>query len=150
MSAWILASSVVSPLGMTGEENYAKVRQQISGVATHSNKFYSDHPVHVGYIDDLGGGAEGTRFEKICRRATDEALSNINFEKDKTLYILSTTKGNIELLNNEKGTSVLSLPITAKRLAAEVGVNDSLVISNACISGVLALIIGKRFFEAKK
>ena len=150
MSAWVVASNVVSPLGMTSEENYAKIRKQISGLSTFSNKHFSNHPIHAGYIDDRDSASEGTRFERLCRKATNEALRNKELNRDKTLYILSTTKGNIELLNDENGTSVLSLSGTAKQLAAEIGVSDSLVISNACISGVMALIVGKRFLDSKK
>ena len=87
----------------------------------------------------------------MCSKAVSIALKNIALDPDRTLYILSTTKGNIELLNAGNYDPVkIHLHATAKQLADDAGFQHSLVISNACISGVLAIIVAKRFLDVGK
>jgi 3-oxoacyl-[acyl-carrier-protein] synthase-1 len=66
---------------------------------------------------------------------------------DKTIFILSTTKGNIDLLASDPDHPRLSLHATSRHLANRFGFMHHIVVSNACISGVLALIVAKRFLE---
>jgi len=151
MSAWVVSSSVISPLGFTSEENYSKIRQQISGLSQVNNSTLSVNPFFAGHISTLKGSSTNTKFEIICKIAADAALDKIELNPSRTLYILSTTKGNIELLNNSTSNSTrLALHATAKWLASEAGFQNSLVVSYACISGVLAMIVAKRFLDSEK
>ena len=151
MSTWVVASSIVSPLGNTSEENYAKLRQQISGLTMVQNTSLSDQPIFAGHLKEFQSHARQTKFESMCLKATEIALDKITLDPVRTLYILSTTKGNISLLNppiNKSGR--LELHATAKWLAHQAGFHHALVVSNACISGVLSLIVAKRFLESGK
>jgi 3-oxoacyl-[acyl-carrier-protein] synthase-1 len=151
MSAWVVSSSVISPLGFTSEGNYSKIRQQISGLSKISDTTLSVNSFFGGHIAALTGSSSDTKFESLCKKAAEVALDKIQLDSSRTLYILSTTKGNIELLNTPVGNAErLTLHATAKWLAGEAGFQHSLVVSNACISGVLALIVGKRFLDAEK
>ncbi|CAN5436738.1 beta-ketoacyl synthase N-terminal-like domain-containing protein [soil metagenome] len=151
MSAWIISSSVVSPLGFTSEENYAKVRLKLSGLSTIIDSSLSINPIFAGRIKSLQSSSDDTIFEMMCRKAAEVALQAVELDPEKTLYILSTTKGNIDLLNTGKGIpSRLHLHATAKYLAGVAGFQNYLVVSNACISGVLAMIVAKRFLDSKK
>jgi 3-oxoacyl-[acyl-carrier-protein] synthase-1 len=68
------------------------------------------------------------------------------------MIILSSTKGNIDLLasadNNGFDKKRLTLWETGNVITKHFGnPNTALIVSNACISGVLAMIMGKRLLE---
>ena len=151
MSAWVVSSSVISPLSFTSEGNYSKIKEQISGLSTVNDTTLSVNPFFAGLISRLTGNAAHTKFEIMCKKAAAVALEKIKLDSSRTLYILSTTKGNIELLNTSVSHSErLSLHASANWLAREAGFQNSLVVSNACISGVLAMIVAKRFLDSGK
>ena len=151
MSAWVVSTSLVSPLGFTSEGNYAIVRQEISGLSEINDTSLSSNPIFAGRVHNLSSSSTQTKLEVMCGKAVSIALKNIALNPDRTLYILSTTKGNIELLNAGNYDPVkIHLHATAKQLADDAGFQHSLVISNACISGVLAIIVAKRFLDVGK
>src|SRR5690606_4725936 len=70
--------------------------------------------------------------------------------KNDSVLILSTTKGNIDALANNdlNGASIDQL---AKNINSYFGFKtDSIVVSNACTSGVVALSVAKRFIEMEQ
>jgi len=151
MSAWVVSSSVISPLAFTSEGNYSKIRQQISGLAKINDATLSDNSFFAGHISTLNSSSAHTKFEIMSKKAVEVALDKFKLDPSRTLYILSTTKGNIQLLNTSTNDSTrLALHATAKWLANEAGFQNSLVVSNACISGVLAMIVAKRFLDSEK
>jgi 3-oxoacyl-[acyl-carrier-protein] synthase-1 len=96
-----------------------------------------------------------TRFEQMAICSLKDALSSteIDFTDSKTLFILSTTKGNIDLLEKENelkfGRKRIYLWNTAQLLQSYFKfLNEPVVISNACISGVQAIITGARLIRA--
>ena len=79
--------------------------------------------------------------------------ADIDIRDSKTILIISTTKGNIGLLETEKYREALkkriALTTSAQIVADHFGfANKPIVISNACISGVLAIITGMRLLRA--
>ena len=86
-----------------------------------------------------------TRFEKIAIKAAEEAINNaqIDASSDRVLFILSTTKGNVDLLE-EPGTYNANQPYlwySAQLIVRHFGnQNTPMVASNACISGCAAQI----------
>ncbi|HEY9044415.1 MAG TPA: beta-ketoacyl synthase N-terminal-like domain-containing protein [Ohtaekwangia sp.] len=146
---WSIADSIVSPLGNTSDENYARVRQGESGIKSVSDTRWNDKPFMAAAIETIQATDEATRFEQIAVKALENALAGIKMPADKTLFILSTTKGNIELLDGEERNHPrIHLHAAADYLGSKFGFKRNIVVSNACISGVLALIIAKRFLEA--
>src|SRR6185312_2999460 len=93
---------------------------------------------------------EFTRLEKMCILSVQDVLNNsdIDTKSKRTLFIFSTTKGNIDLLENNTPQipgDRIYLHETAQAISAYFGfLNKPLVVSNACISGLLAIIIAKR------
>ncbi|MDR0763323.1 MAG: beta-ketoacyl synthase, partial [Bacteroidales bacterium] len=70
--------------------------------------------------------------------------SGVSLAEKRSLLIISTTKGNVHLLENGLQDDCF-LGITARKIAANFSAaNEPIVISNACISGISALIIAKR------
>ena len=86
-----------------------------------------------------------TRFEKLAIKAAGEAIRNAEIDDsgDRVLFILSTTKGNVELLEH-LGSCHDDRPYlwySAQLIAQHFGnQNTPIVVSNACISGCAAQI----------
>ena len=73
----------------------------------------------------------------------------IDYTSNSTLIILSTTKGNIELLATEKDSQLIDLNYSAKLLQQFFqNPNQVLIVSNACISGISAAIVASRYIQA--
>ena len=151
MSVWAVANSVVSPLGVTSEENYTRLRQNATAIAVVTDPLLSPTPFFAGQINGMQSTSFQTRFEAMCLKAAENALGKIALDPERTLYILSTTKGNISLLEQQRlDQGRIHLHATAQWLASRSGFKHCLVVSNACISGVLALIVAKRVLESGK
>lgn len=148
---WIAADAIVSPLGKTSAENYSQVRKRISGVNAIDDRSLADAPVVVAKIPALNIPSTSTRFEAICAEAMQAVLRDIKLSPDRTLFVLSTTKGNINFLDEEKPKHPhIHLHASAAFLARKFGFPNSLVISNACISGVIAIAVATRFIRSGK
>ncbi|MGZ3863738.1 MAG: beta-ketoacyl synthase N-terminal-like domain-containing protein [Bacteroidia bacterium] len=95
-----------------------------------------------------------TRLEKMCLLSVKEILetSKADPENKKTLLIISTTKGNIDILEGAYKKEIPEERVYLSEFAATIAQyfnfsNRPVVISNACISGLLGLIMAKRFLE---
>ena len=86
-----------------------------------------------------------TRFEKLAIKAAEDAINqaNIDASNERVLFILSTTKGNVELLehlgsyHDNRPYLWYSAQLIAKHFGNQ---NTPIVASNACISGCAAQI----------
>ncbi len=157
--------SIVSPLGFTSEENFNNIVNGNSGIQSVQYSF-SDNPFFISALDEAlvdehfkshASPLDYTKLEKMSIMAISHVLnqSNVNASAKDTLLIYATTKGNIDLLDKASSlkkfaTERMTLNGFAKHIAAHFSfVNEPIVISNACISGLLALIVAKRFIEAE-
>jgi len=89
-------------------------------------------------------------FEQLALYSAQDALASLDEPLDlkETLLILSSTKGNIEWLG-EKDKNRISLSTSAQLLATALNIpNTPLVISQACISGVVATLSAMRMLQA--
>lgn len=101
--------------------------------------------------DEKSEDTDLTNFERICFQALSDVIAKSKLNPKNALLILSTTKGNIDLLEKRQPDHPrLHLHATAEYIRNHFGFRRQIVISNACISGVLAIIVGKRFIQAKK
>ncbi|MDB5030682.1 beta-ketoacyl-[acyl-carrier-protein] synthase family protein [Mucilaginibacter sp.] len=160
MSAvYIVADNIYSPIGATTAENFEQVKQGISGIKQHHNTALADEPVYASLFDcadfKIDKQLTYTRFERLLIASVEDALkdSGIEAADKKTVLILSSTKGNISLLETEADNPELNNRIamhtSAKLVAAHFGfVNQPLVVSNACISGIMAILTGMRLVQS--
>lgn len=160
MSAvYIVADNIYSPIGATTAENFEQVKQGISGIKQHHNTALADEPVYASLFDcgdfKIDKQLTYTRFERLLIASVEDALkdSGIEAADKKTILILSSTKGNISLLETEADNPELNNRIamhtSAKLVAAHFGfVNQPLVVSNACISGIMAILTGMRLLQS--
>lgn len=159
---FIIADHILSPLGNSTEENFNAIKNGQSGIKKHTNISISEKPFYASLLEQdnkyLSGTQNGfTKFEKMLV-ATIKDLSHqieIDFKSERLLLIISSTKGNIHLLETENYNSDLenkiALPTSAKKIAAYFElVHTPIVLSNACISGIAAILTGKRLLETGK
>ena len=153
----VLSTNITSPLGFTTQQNYQAVRAGRSVLSSYmlwrnipekfTGSLFSD-----AQMDDLM--VEGfTRFESIAIRSVEEALSHVDLDvsSPRVLFILSTTKANVdELAAEEKDDKAYLKPgATAKKIAGHLGIStEPIVVCNACISGVTAQMTADRLIGA--
>lgn len=160
---YIISDNVVSPLGWNTRDNFSALLQGRSGVRQHTRNDWSDAPFQASVLDEQSlpeqfarqlavNGREWTRFEKMLLLSLSEALlhSTVPAKHPDTVFIFSTTKGNIALL--EAGNPAdpgLLLSSPARKVAAFFkNPHAPLVVSHACVSGVAAILLGKRLLES--
>lgn len=159
-SVYVVADNILSPLGRTTEENFANVRSGLSGIRLHDDLTMSAAPFYASMMapDQLENSwndeslDQYTKFEQLLILSVQNALdrTSIDIMDGRTAFIVSTTKGNIELLEqqNDPATTPLremELFPTAKKIAEYFNYKeDPVVVSNACISGLLAILTARR------
>jgi 3-oxoacyl-[acyl-carrier-protein] synthase-1 len=148
---WIAADAIISPLGLGTEENYANIRKGTNGLNLIEDESLSPIPIVAGKILDLKTSPSFFRFETISRLAIQYIIGKVSLPADRIVFILSTTKGNIGLLDQgEPQHPRIHLHEVCRFLAGTFGFKDHIVVSNACVSGVMALIVAKRFLQSGK
>ena len=131
-----IADNILSPLGETTAQNYEAVK------AGRSAMNHGDVSVTQGL----------TRFEAMAVKSARHAIQDAGIDPsgNNVVLILSTTKANIEQLTVDSGQwTVDPGPAhAAKIIAKELGViTKPIVVCNACISGVAAIILAQRLLE---
>jgi len=181
----IIGTNIISSLGFTTNENFENVKQGIAGIK-HYDVGTFDLPeafmaslVDKERLNDEFSAAFGrdamhcvstelTDLEKatILSVFLANKEAQIDLSSEKTIFILSTTKGNVEQLTinneqltmgNQKDCSLftahcsLYLWHTAELLADFFqNPNTPIVVSNACISGAAAQITAMRELQTGK
>jgi 3-oxoacyl-[acyl-carrier-protein] synthase-1 len=147
---WIVAEAIISPLGITAHENFDRLRALESGICEISNSRLSPNVIQASLISQLEHSEELTRFENLALQAIEQAIGDLTLPSARTLFILSTTKGNIELLDSSPNHPRIAIHASAQHIASKARLENSMVISNACISGVMALLVAQRYLLAEK
>lgn len=142
-----VADVVISPLGNSSKENFKNLLEGKSGVSKLNDSSLGPRPIVASKLDLDEISDKVSRFEALAIRAIKTIAQNILLPSDRTLFILSTTKGNVAQLSKRNGLR-LQLHETSKFLAAEAGLKNHVVVSNACISGVVAITVAKRYLQA--
>lgn len=153
----VLSTNITSPLGMTTEQNYEAVKSGCSVLKRYEGKWNLQEPFAASLFTDeqmadmLVDGY--TRFESVVLHSVREALTHVTLDvsSDRVVFILSTTKGNVELLGDEDAEDIEYPGAAAKRIATALGIStEPIVVCNACISGVAAQILAQRLLDSGK
>jgi 3-oxoacyl-[acyl-carrier-protein] synthase I len=157
---FISSDNITSPIGSTTADNFQRLKEGVSGVKLHNDKSMSDVPFQAALFDrgidrDVEGHSQYTRFEKLLKASINDALqkSSVDPAGERTILIISSTKGNISLLESEQTSASLgeriSLNRSAKLIAVHFGFrHQPVIVSNACISGMLAILVGMRLIRS--
>ena len=139
-----IGESILSPLGATPAENFAAVCRGESALQRYEGMFGVREPFVASLMDRGRWIVPGrTFFDSLVIEAARRAVeaAGIDASSPRTAFVLSTIKGNIEYIDSQDVT----LSTSARRLADAFGnPNPAVVVSNACISGLAALLQGRR------
>lgn len=158
-NVYIAQTNCITPLGFNTEENVQAVANSVSGISLQNSNLMQ-FPFYAGVIDDtrlnaafkaISNDERYTRLEKMIILALHPVVQEAGVPlTEKTVLILSTTKGNITSLHGdtepEEGAYLQGL---AKKTAGFFGfTTQPIVVSNACVSGVLAVSVAKRLIQS--
>ncbi len=159
-NVFVASGNILSPIGLTAAENFSQLKKSISGVKKQMDQDISIDPFYASLFGKgdtsifPGNQNPLTRFEQLLVASIENALENttINPADSNTVLIISSTKGNISLLETEAFSEDLgrriSLHSSAKLVCEYFNfTNQPIIISHACISGVLAIITGMRMIQ---
>lgn len=149
---YITDYSCVTPLGFDVSSNWNHLLEGQSGVALHTvienqEAFYASI-IDTEKLDEAFKNKfenqNFTRLEKMFLLSLQPLVEKHQITEE-TAFILSTTKGNISLLKNQtelpEGVYLSKL---AQKIADTFGFKTKpVVVSNACVSGVMAIAVAK-------
>jgi 3-oxoacyl-[acyl-carrier-protein] synthase I len=160
---FIVSDNIISPLGCTTEKNFYQLKQNKSAIESHSRPEFSAQPFYASllsqeqnnHLNNDGECREYTKFEKLLINSIAEAVTgtHVDLAAPDTIIIISTTKGNISLLETEENSPELRERIALYSSARIVvdhfkNRNKPVIVSNACISGLTAMLTGKRLIQS--
>ncbi len=160
----LLADNIISPLGFTSEENFLAVKSGRRGMRLHEGVFGVPEPFMAAIFDR---GELDRRFvarfpdttmrctalEKAALLSAYDAVARAGIDagSPRVRFVLSSTKGNVHLLDGGEGYEPERIYLwrSAEIIAGHFGnPNPPLVVSNACISGASALIAAAQDIRA--
>ena len=158
-NVFITENNIISPLGFTSETNILQIAQEKSGITLHDNMGFS--PYYASIIDDeifndsfnkIGDIDAYTKLEKMMILSLQDTISQADFSiTDRTALLIATTKGNIDALdtNTTKFTPERAyLPVLGEKIKTFFNFkNEPIIISNACVSGILSIAIAKHLIQ---
>lgn len=150
-----IADNIYSPLGFTTADNYAAVKAGRSALRAYESAKDLPEPFVASLFDwsQVPPMPGYTPFERIVIQSVERALAqtDVDVTSPRIVFILSTTKGNVELLDSRSQPfppERVLLGETARTIAAHFGITTTpIVVSNACISGLSAQLTAMRLLE---
>jgi len=154
-----IATNVVSALGMNTDAHWSAVARKQSGIRRYEDASLSNTPFFASRIDpgQWQNIHEVTKtnvvlssFEQMAIYSAREALSQCEqgIDLSKAVLVLSTTKGNIEWLDQVPDDRI-TLHSSAAVISQQLGLTSKpIVISHACVSGVVASLYALRLLQS--
>ena len=160
-AVYITQTNCITPLGFDVTANVKNILEGNSGIQLHNNELMKA-PFYASIINDenintafanVSKSTDFTRLEKLMILALKPIVEKAKLDLNSKIgLILSTTKGNITALKNqsEKNLKSAHLSEMAKKVFSFFGFqNEPIVISNACVSGILAISVAKRLIQSE-
>jgi len=160
-AVYISSNNILSPLGFNTFENISQISIEKSGIKLQS--IIGKTPSYAALIDDdhlnqvfnteaISNLNDFSKLEKMMILSLVDTISKASFPiTDRTLLIIATTKGNINILNSKKNhisESRVYLSELGKQIKKFFGFkNEPIILSNACVSGLLAIVVAKRLIQ---
>ena len=159
-SVYITAQNILSPFASTALQNFTALKEGISGIKLHNNPAFSSEPFFASLFNENAvfvDNQKHTRFEQLLIASIADALSltDIEVADTNTALVISSTKGNISFLETNSFdlslANQISLPASAQVVAGYFNIQTKpVIVSHACISGLVALITGMRLIQSGK
>jgi len=160
------SDNIITSLGFSTSENYTALISGDVGIKPINDPNFYPEPFPASLVDtnklaekfaEINRSGSFTRLEKMLILSIQDALiqTNIDIKSERTAIILSTTKGNIDLLEPEKQNQFEKERVQLWQLGKIIrnyfnNPNQTIVLSNACISGVLALNIAATLISSNR
>ncbi|RKS53154.1 3-oxoacyl-[acyl-carrier-protein] synthase-1 [Gillisia mitskevichiae] len=162
MDILLQEDSIISPLGFSTSENIKAIKAGVSGLHFHENSRFLNGGFYAGIVDKsllaehfskIGDSSKFTKLEQMMLLSIQSVLNNNQLDLSETGLVISSTKGNVDLLGDSRNFSKdrASLISLAKIIQDFFGFKlQPIIVSNACVSGGLAVAIAKRFIQVGK
>jgi len=153
-------NNIISSYGFDSASSIRNISNEVSGLQLTDDKTILPLPFYSSRIaqdtlekkyQKLHPKENHTRLEKMLLVSLSEVIIKSNIKlTDRVGLIISTTKGNIDVLEEDSNfpqerAYLASLGEKIKSFFEFQ--NDAIVLSNACVSGVLAIAVAKRFIN---
>lgn len=156
---YISDTNCITPIGFDVETNVDNILKANSAISLHQNDLMPD-AFYSAIVSDIEIDKQAskikevdkyTKLEKMMILALMPVISDAAVKlNSKTALILSTTKGNITALENSHNPiEKAQLSHLAQTISDYFGfTTQPIVVSNACVSGILAVAVAKRMIQA--
>ncbi|RUT70699.1 beta-ketoacyl synthase [Flavobacterium cupreum] len=159
---FITETNCITPLGFDVKSNTEAILRGDSGIQLHEDLSLMPMPFYASVInteklnrafEKISTDKKYSRLEKMMILALEPIIKNSGIElNSKTAFILSTTKGNVTALkeDSEESFNNAHLDVLAKNVSDFFGFQTQpIVVSNACVSGILAVSVAKRLIQSE-
>jgi 3-oxoacyl-[acyl-carrier-protein] synthase I len=159
-----IADNIISSLGLDTAENMAAINRGQSGIAFHEDKRGMPEPFHAAfvsfdrldkYFNSFAITGDFTSFERLVISSVRQtaSLTDIDLASPHTLFVISTTKGNVSLLDSQYSQKFDKERVKLWAAASQIvsffkNPNAPVIVSQACISGVSAILVAKMYLES--
>ncbi len=156
---YITETNCITPIGFDVATNIKNIGNEVSGIQLHDKPKLLNVPFYASIINDedldlafakVTSAKNYSRLEKMMILALEPIIEKSNAVlNERTAFILSTTKGNVTALENQN-IEPAYLDQLAKKIADFFAFKtEPIVVSNACVSGILAVSVAKRLIQAE-
>ncbi len=160
--SYITYHHIISSLGFDSKSNFEQLKKSKSGIKKYQrengDEYYSsiiDKEKVDKLFSEIGTIDKYTTLEKMMLLSVNAILkkSNLNIG-DRTGLILATTKGNVDVLSTKskfyKDKSRSYLFELGSQISSFFNFKSkAIVVSNACVSGILAVAVADRLIKSK-
>lgn len=153
-------NSIISSLGFTSDEVITNIYNKVSGLELIDDNTLFSKPFYSSLIptdklqtefSKLASHKKYTRLEQMMISSLSDSIKTSGLElTDRVGLVIATTKGNIDALDAKNSFS------KERAYLSELGRQISeffnfkkevIIVSNACVSGVLAVAVAKRYIS---
>ena len=155
---YITETNCITPIGFDVATNIRNIGNEVSGIQLHDKPKFFHVPFHASIINDtdldlafakVTAANNYSRLEKMMILALEPIVKKPKVDLNKrTAFILSTTKGNVTALENQNIESAYLHQLAQTIADFFEFKTEPIVVSNACVSGILAVSVAKRIIQA--
>lgn len=168
---FVISDNIITSLGFSTSETIAKIRQDYIGLKIVADPSLSPVPIPLSQVDTQlleerfsllvplfhpeMTRTRFTRMEKMLLLSIYDAIRDVDLDLsgERTILVLSTTKGNIDLLEAGKQGLFGENRVFLWELADVIRKfyrfhHPPLIVSNACISGSMAIGTAYRYIRS--
>ncbi len=159
----VKGTNITCGLGFDTDTVYENIICGKSGITHHDHneigvtEDFMASTVNTSGLPDTDMKGPATKLEKMAIHSISgatEECPQVDLTSARTLFILSSAKGNVEILDHSiEGidNQRVNIPVMARFIASRFdNPNTPVVVSNACISGLSAIILAARLLRAGK